>query len=237
MKIAISGLNPDTHKELIKEVQKAWPLYVSPIQSIFDEEETETDDKLKSLIEEMKLNEDEADNFKKWYLLQQQYEKYADQKYIIYNGSPVDLLCEALLLADAGLVSDEYIEKIIYYHKKYLQKLDVVYWIPNVEGTEGLEDEVEKKLETIYNNLWNNYQTKFDSSPYFNQSRTAAYLRFETTEYLTEMRDLIDIKGNLYEDNVSNVSEEELKERLSKYPDLYQIYIEAKNANAQLIKK
>lgn len=232
MKIAISGLNPEEHKKLIKQIQTTWPLYASPIKSVFDEEEEpEDDEKFKKLVEEMELNEDETVNFRGWYLLQQQYEKYKDQKYIIYNGSPVDLLCEALLLADEGLISDKYIEKVIYYNKKYLSpsNLDVVWWMPNQEGTEGIEDEVDKKLESIYNNIFNNFQTKFDSSPLFNHERCSAFLRFDSLEYMDEVRMLIDSKGNLYSDNISNVDEEELKKRLSKYPDLYQIYIDAQN--------
>lgn len=231
MKLAISGLNPEEHKKLIKSIQTNWPLYVSPIQNIFEDIELEDEEKFTKLVEEMELNEDEAANFRGWYLLQQQYEKYKDQKYIIYNGSPVDLLCNALLLADAGLISNKYIEKIIYYHKKYLTpgNLDVVWWMPNPEGTEGLEDEDDKKFESIYNNLYNNYQTKFDTSPYFNNGRCTSYLRFDTLEYMDEVRMLIDSKGNLYSDNISNVDEEELKKRLSRYPDLYQVYINAQN--------
>lgn len=232
MKIAISGLNHEEHQKLIKEVQKVWPLYVSPVKSIFDneEEEQEDDDKFKELVKDMNLNEYELANFRGWYLLQTQYEKYKDQKYIIYNGSPVDMLCDTLYLADMGLISDVYMEKVVYWHKRYMipGNLDVVYWMPNKEGTENLEED-DKKVESIYNNIFNNYQTKFDTSPLFNQTRCTAFLRFETVEYISEMRDLIDPRGNLYDESVSNVDEEELKKRLSRYPDLYQIYINAQN--------
>lgn len=229
MKLAISGLNSDKHKELIRNIQKTWPLYVSPVQSIFDETDKEDDEKFTSRVKEMGLNEDEINNYRGWYLLNEQYEKYKDQKYIIYNGSPVDLFCEALLLADCGLISNEYIEKVIYYHKKYLQKLDVVWWMPNPEGTEGIKDETDKKMETIYNNIYNNYQTNFDKSPYFNQSHTSSFIRFDTLEYMDEVRLLLNSKGNLWDDNVTNVDEEELRKRLQRYPDLYEIYVNAKN--------
>lgn len=232
MKIAISGLNPDAHKELIKEVQKAWPIYATPAKSIFDDDDGENDsDEFKKLVDEFKFNEDETDNFRGWYLLQQQYEKYKDQKYIVYNGSPVDLLCNATLLAQAGLVSDAYMEKIIYYHKKYMQpgSLEAVWWMPNQTGTEEL-DEIDKQTEIIYNNLYNNYQTSFDKSPYFNQSRCSAFIRFDSKDYLDEMRYLIDLKGNPYPPGISNVDEDQLKAVLRHHPDLYQIYIDAQNA-------
>lgn len=236
MKIAISGLNVEEQKKLIKRIQSVWPLYASPLKTIFDEseddKEPEDDDKFKELVKEMNLNEHETNNFRGWYLLQSQFEKYKNQKYIVYNGSPVDLLCDALLLADNGLVSDEYMEKVIYYHKRYMQpnNLDVVWWMPNKGGTESIEDEIDKKIEQIYNNLFNNYQTKFDSSPLFNQTKCTAFIRFETTEYMTELQDLIDQSGNLYQEAITNIDEEELKARLSRYPDLYQIWIDAQNA-------
>lgn len=233
MKIAISGLNPEEHKKLITQVQAAWPLYVNPVKTIFDErEETEEDDDdFKKLVDEMKLNEDETNNFRGWYLLQKQYEKYKNQKYIIYNGSPIDLLCEAVVFAAHGLISDEYMNKIIYYHKKYMspKNLDIVWWMPNKTGTDELEEH-DAMLESVYNNLWDNYQTNFDKSPYFNHERCSAYSRFDTLDYLDEMRYLIDLKGNAYAPGISNVDEEELKAALRNHPDLYQIYIDAKNA-------
>lgn len=242
MKIAISGLNADDQKELITKVQQAWPIYVSPAKSIFYEEEGEEDgDKFKELVTQMNLNEDETNNFRGWYLLQQQYEKYKNQKYIIFNGSPVDLLVEATMLAEAGLVSDAYMDKIIYYHKRYMQPgfLDAVWWMPNKTGTKELED-IDAKLESIYNNLYNNYQENFDKSPYFNQTRCSAFIRFDSTDYIDEMRYLIDLKGNAYEPGISNVDESELKALLRHHPDLYKIYIDATNdqktRQAQLVK-
>lgn len=233
MKIALSGLNGDTHKEIIKDIQKTWPIYVSPVQSIFDEDEKEpeNDVKFNELTKEMELNDEEKNNFRGWCLLRKQYDLYKDQKHIVYNGSPVDLLNHALLLADGGLLSEKYMEKVIYWHKRYMQpnNLDIVYWVPNKEGTEGLEDELDKKVESIYNNIFNNYQTKFDSSPLFNQTRCTAFTRFESTSYITELHDLLNRSGNLYDNSISNIDEEELKSRLSRYPDLYQIYINAQN--------
>ena len=44
MRIALSGLNPEVHKDLIKQVQGLWPRYVSPIQIIFDEEDKEKEE-------------------------------------------------------------------------------------------------------------------------------------------------------------------------------------------------
>lgn len=88
MKIALSGLHPNRQEKLITEVQKLWPKYVSPTKSIFDDE-IEVDTKKAKIYK--KLNDSEKDNFSRWYLLNEQYEKYKDQKYIIYKGSPIDL--------------------------------------------------------------------------------------------------------------------------------------------------
>ena len=221
MRIALSGLNPDVHKEIIKQIQGLWPKYVSPVQTIFDEEadnkklEDEANDTVKKVLAD--LNDFEKDNFLGWNVLYTQFEKYSKQKYIIYNGSPIDLFVVAMAMKAYEKVSDEYIEKVIYYLKRYLKKLDVVYWVPNEKGFEGLE-EVDLAMEQLYNGLYNQYHTNFHKSPYFDHDYCPAFIRFDSTNYLEEMKYIIDHNGDLEGAEPTRSLEEEVrvKERLAK---------------------
>ena len=236
MKIALSGLKPDVHKEIIKQVQGLWPMYVSPIQTIFDEDadneklEQEANDTVKKVLAD--LNEFEKDNFLGWNLLYSQFEKYSKQKHIIYNGSPIDLFVSAMMMRGYEQVSDEYIEKVIRYLKKYLRKLDVVYWVPNETGTEEL-DEVDGALETLYNGIYNQYHNNFHTSPYFDHDYCPAFIRFDSTNYLEEMKYIIDHKGNLEGSEQSRELEDEtkVKDKMARFnPELLNVIQEGERA-------
>lgn len=222
MRIALSGLNPDVHKDIIKQVQGLWPKYVSPIKTIFDDDidnqklEDDANESVKKVLAD--LNEFEKDNFLGWNLLYQQFDKYSKQKHIIYNGSPIDLFAMAMVMRGYEQVSDEYIEKVIYYLKKYLRKLDVVYWVPNDSGTEKLED-VDLALEKLYNGIYNQYHNNFQTSPYFDHEYCPAIIRFDTKDYLEEMKYIIDHNGNLegVEPTRNFDDEVKTKERLAKF--------------------
>lgn len=217
MRIALSGLNPDTHKDLIKQVQGLWPRYVSPVKTIFDEEEEqdEPNDTVKKVLDE--LNEFEKDNFIRWNLLYSQFDKYSNQRYIIYNGSPIDLFVSAMVMRGYGKVSDEYIEKVIYYMKKYLRKLDIVYWIPNLDGLTGL-DEVDAATEKLYNGIYNQYHDNFQTSPYFDHEYCPAFIRFDSLNYLEEMKYVLNRNGDLEGAEQTRSLDEEVKtkEKLAK---------------------
>lgn len=236
MKIALSGLNSEVHKKIIKDVQGLWPKYVSPLKTIFDEDadneklEDEANESVKKVLAD--LNEFEKDNFLGWNLLYQQFDKYSNQKYIIYNGSPIDLFVAAMMMRGYEQVSDEYIEKTIYYLKKYLKKLDVVYWVPNEKGTEDLE-EVDMVLEKLYNGLYNQYHNNFQTSPYFDHDCCPAFIRFDTTDYIEEMKYILDHNGDLEGEQTTRSLEDEVKtkEKLAKFsPELLDVIQEGERA-------
>ena len=225
MKIALSGLNPDAHKDLIKQVQGLWPRYVSPTKTIFDENEgqEELNDTVKKVLED--LNEFEKDNLLGWNLLYSQFDKYSNQKYIIYNGSPIDLFVSAMVMRSYGKVSDDYIEKVIYYMKKYLRKLDIVYWIPNLNGLREL-DEVDTATEKLYNGIYNQYHNNFQTSPYFDHEYCPAFIRFDSLNYLEEMKYVLNHNGDLEGAEQSRTLEEEVKvkDKLAKFnPELLEV--------------
>lgn len=131
MKIAICGSNDENRLHLIKSFISKWPMYATPAENIFDDiqwpsESTKDLEELKS-----KLNDVEKILFAKMLLLETQYEKYNDNRYIIYNGSSIDILINALALCEEGIVSEDFVERVIYHNKKLLRKLDVIYYQPN----------------------------------------------------------------------------------------------------------
>jgi hypothetical protein len=122
MKIAICGSNDNLRNDLIKSFISQWSMYATPAETIFNDVKWPENCE-KDLVElKEKLNPVEQILFAKMLLLEQQYEKYKEEGYIIYNGSGIDILVNALILCEGGYISDEFVEKIIYHNKKLLRK-------------------------------------------------------------------------------------------------------------------
>lgn len=197
MKIAISGLHQEKCREIITEVQKLWPKYVSPTKTIFDEELEPPVDIDEISKQYKRLTKAEKDNFLRWKLLADQFEKYKNQTHIIYCGSPVDMLVNSLVLGANEELKENYVTKTIGYFKSHMKKLDVVYWVPNEDGTDNL-DELDTQLEQVYNALYDNYRNHIKESTYFDANDCGAFIRFNTTNYIEEMKLVIDHNGNLF---------------------------------------
>lgn len=196
MKIAISGSNDVNRLNLIKSFISQWPMYATPNVTIF--QETSLADNLSEIPEKTKesLNEIESELFAKILLLENQYKKYKDEGFIIYNGSSVDILVNALILCEQEFVSEEFVEKIIYHHKKMLHDIDVVYFLPDNDITEESPEDI-KILESVYWNFYENYQTEFDTSPFFDQKNCPSILLIESDSPINEIKMLLDKNGNL----------------------------------------
>lgn len=165
MKIAICGSNDAGRSKLIKAFLKQWPMYATPATGIFqDEINIDIPESVKK--DRDNFNDIEWNLFSKMLLLEQQFEKYKESGYIIYDGSPSDILVNTLILCEDGYVSESFVEKIIYHHKKTIKSLDVIYFLPDNDITEESDEEV-KKLESVYWNFYNNYQEEFNTSPFF----------------------------------------------------------------------
>ena len=196
MKIAICGSDDESRSNLIKSFISQWPMYATPAETIFNDvvwpENCEKDlDELKE-----KLNPVEQLLFAKMLLLEKQYESYKDVGHIIYNGCGVDILVNSLILCENGHVSEDFVERVIYHNKKLLRKIDVVYYQPNSNITDE-SDEDAKLLENVYWNFYDNYQTEFDNSPFFDQKNCPSILLLETNSPINEIKMLLDKNGNL----------------------------------------
>lgn len=196
MKIAISGSSDKNRSNLIKSFISQWPMYATPSETIFSD--VKWPDPAPPALEETKseMNEIEQKLFAKILLLEQQYEKYKDVGYIVYDGCGVDVLVNALILCEEDYVSEEFVEKVIYHNKKLLRELDVVYYQPDNALSEESSDDA-KVLESVYWNFYDNYQTDFDNSPFFDQKNCPSILLLDTDSPINEIKMLIDKDGNL----------------------------------------
>lgn len=196
MKIAFCGSDNEYRKSIIKSFISQWPMYATPANDIFGnvvwpENAHENLNDSKS-----KLNEVEQLLFTKLIFFETQLEKYKDVGHIVYNGAGIDILVNSLILCEEGLVSEEFVEKVIYHNKKILRDLDVVYFVPNrTLNEESSHDDL--CLEGVYWNFYENFQTEFDTSPFFDQQNCASILLLETDSPINEIKMLLDKNGNL----------------------------------------
>lgn len=196
MKIALCGSNDTARADLVKAFISQWPMYATPIETIFDDIKWPENlgESLNDLKE--KLNDVEQILFAKMLLLEKQYEQFATQGHIIYNGSGIDILINSLILCENGYVTEDFVERIIYHNKKLLRKIDVVYYIPNDNINEE-SSEAEKMLEMVYWNFYDNYQTDFKNSPFFDHDNCPSILILESKSPINEIKMLLDTNGNL----------------------------------------
>ena len=168
MKIAIIGQDVDSKKKIIEKFLQLIGNYGTVKESIHDDKFDVKDD-LK-LSEEW--NEVEIELYQRMSVVTDQMDKYADKTNIVYCGHSLDILAETMALYAMEEVSDDFVEKMIYWNRKLMQKLELIYWLASpdkiLELKEDEEVEYEKyfehQLEVVYNNIWNDYTTRFEVS-------------------------------------------------------------------------
>lgn len=168
MKIAIIGQNVDGKKKIIEKFLQLIGNYGTVKESIHDEQ-FEVKDDLKLNDE---WNEVEKELYQRMSLVTDQMDKYADKTNVVFNGHSLDILAETMTLYGMEEVSEEFVEKIIYWNRKLMQKLDLIYWLASPEKVIEIKDDeeveyekfYEHQLEVVYNNIWNDYTTRFEVS-------------------------------------------------------------------------
>lgn len=168
MKIAIIGQDVDSKKKIIEKFLQLIGNYGTVKESVHDDEIEVKDD--------LKLNEEwnavEIELYQRMSVVTDQMDKYADKTNIVYCGHSLDILAETMALYAMEEVSDDFVEKMIYWNRKLMQKLDLIYWLASpdkiLELKEDEEVEYEKyfehQMEVVYNNIWNDYTTRFEVS-------------------------------------------------------------------------
>lgn len=168
MKIAIIGQDVDSKKKIIEKFLQLIGNYGTVKESVHDDEFEVKDD--------LKLNEEwnevETELYQRMSVVTDQMDKYADKTNIVYCGHSLDILAETMALYAMEEVGADFVEKMIYWNRKLMQKLDLIYWLASpdkiLELKEDEEVEYEKyfehQMEVIYNNIWNDYTTRFEVS-------------------------------------------------------------------------
>jgi hypothetical protein len=203
MKIAVIGQNVDEKKKLLNSfcgICSSYGHYQSDIYN-FGEEGVEPD--ILAEVEKVKLNDGWNDTEKELYkricLLTTQHDKAKDKENVIWVGHSLDILVETITLNSMEEVGDEFVEKIIYWNKKLMKKLDLIYWLPDAdkilpEIKDDEEIDLEKwfahSAEVAYNNIWTDYIKNFDKSEILPRECPGMGV-FETADYAAELADIV----------------------------------------------
>lgn len=168
MKIAIIGQDVDSKKKIIEKFLQLIGNYGTVKESVHDNEFEVKDD--------LKLNEEwnevETELYQRMSVVTDQMDKYADKTNIVYCGHSLDILAETMALYAMEEVGADFVEKMIYWNRKLMQKLDLIYWLASPDKILELKDDeeveyekyFEHQMEVIYNNIWNDYTTRFEVS-------------------------------------------------------------------------
>lgn len=203
MKIAIIGQNVEQKIKLLNSFSSICSSYGHFQTNIYNFEESEEEPDVLAEVQKVKLNEQYNETqkslFKRICLLTAQHDKANDKENVIWLGHSLDVLVETITLAAMEEVSDDFVEKIIYWNKKLMKKLDLIYWLPDADKflTDVKQDEevdldkwFEHSVEIAYNNIWDDYITNFDKSEILPRECPGMGV-FETADYAAELADIV----------------------------------------------
>lgn len=210
MKIAIIGQDFEAKKKIINKFMELCPTYGTPKETIYDNEV--------SIPEDVKLNEQwspvEKELYKRMYFLVTQMDKYYDKENIVYLGHSLDILVETMKynsIVQSGFlnmddyVSDDFVEKMIYWNQKLMQKLDLIYWLPCSEKffTEQEMEDFKKYGDTPYECYLDEAKSEDDLEKLFTE-------RIDKWEdkWLDQQAEII--YNNIWNEYVSNFDKSEI---------------------------
>lgn len=203
MKIALIGQNVAEKIKLVNGFEGICNSYGHFSTNIYNYGETDEEPEITKQVEKVKLNEDWNETQKELYkricLLTSQHEKAQDKDNVIWVGHALDILVQTLVLHEAEEVREEFVEKIVYWNKKLMKKLDLIYWLPDADKVlkDVKEDEevdldkwFEHMEEVAYNNIWEEYIRNFDKSEILPRECPGMGV-FETADYAAELADIV----------------------------------------------
>ena len=194
MKIAIIGQDFEQKKKIIEKFLQLSGVYGTPKESIHDSEFVVKDD--------LKLNEEwnevETELYQRMSVVTDLMDKHADKTNIVFNGHSLDILVETMALYAMEEVGEDFVEKMIYWNRKLMQKLDLIYWLASPDKILELKDDeeveyekyYEHQLEVVYNNIWNDYVERFDVSEILPRDCPGMAF-FESDSPATEMFEIV----------------------------------------------
>lgn len=207
MKIAITSSSPEKARTIRDDIMKAWNgVFPSPSISVFDDPKTMTA-KGPVDFDETQWSSEEVDLWKKIWLLQSQYDEYKEQKNIVFLGSPIDILAETLYKFSVGEVGDDFVDKVIYWHKQLLKRLDLVYIAPAADYNKGEDEELTEEeehtlmMDGYIANIFTQYTDNFEQSELFIHDDCPGIALLETDDPISEIRLVVDRNGNIGEED------------------------------------
>lgn len=211
MKLAITGMRGEGKlKQLAKDIVTEWAgAFATPADDI-DKEELEIPWQNTEVTEE--AASEQYGNLGAYYYnlmlyLNGQYDKFKEHKNIVYACSPLDVLAEALTAAEMFPDEVTELDTIIYWFKRAITKLDLIYILPPKHDNKGEEPKEEVKIteqerftqryEQILNGLWIQYADNFEKAGIYPVDDCPGIAILETEEPISEIRMVVDRHGNL----------------------------------------
>lgn len=228
MKVAIIGTETERVRKVVMDAVAAWNgVFPTPATTVYDET-TDWPTSIGKSREECEevMGEVGAELYGRIMMISDQYEQYREEKNMLYSGSTLDIVANALfwMEKDPASITTEAMEKLIYWHKRLVRKLDLIYILPpeikqdtkddgekpddtetGSESTDTKPAEREKteeeldneRLEQIYFALWLEYTDNFEHTQFFPNDDCPGIAVLESNDPISEMRRDIDSKGNL----------------------------------------
>lgn len=180
MKIAIIGQDQKKKREIIDKFLQLRTSYGKPAQSVHDQDIDVTD----GLKYNEQWNELQRQLYNRMSLITTQMDKYSDKQYIIYCGHSIDVLVQAIVMSSIEEVSEQFVDKMIYWNRKLMKKLDMIYWLPSGDKvivekqTKDEQNQIQcqnqtqiqfeqwydSQIQIVYQNIWNDYINNFEKS-------------------------------------------------------------------------
>ena len=166
MKIAVSGTSCSGKSTLIREFINTFKMYKTPAETYRN--------KLKA--EKMNHSSKTCEETQKFILdyMIDQLTELKDEKYIIYDRCPLDVLVYTVLAAEANQVSEEFLVETIQRVRDSLSLLDVIFICPFDDkikvidnGTRDTDINYIKKVDSVFQNLMQQYYTDFEADVFF----------------------------------------------------------------------
>lgn len=189
-------------KQLALDVVNRWNgAFVTPAETLDDKAFTPewVNDSISREDAEKEFGWMGAFYYNRMMFLQSQYDKYKEQKNIVYAASPLDILAETLTAFEKypDDVTETAVDKVTYWFKHAIQSLDLIYILPPQHEKDEKLDETTKRYEEILNGLWIQYTDNFEKAGIYPVDNCAGIAVFETKDPISEMRLVVDEHGNL----------------------------------------
>ena len=198
MKIAVSGTSCSGKSTLIREFINTFKMYKTPAKTYRDRLKAEK-------INHSSKTCEETQKFILDYMIDQLTE-LKDEKYIIYDRCPLDVLVYTVLAAEANQVSEEFLVETIQRVRDSLSLLDVIFICPFDDkikiidnGTRDTDINYIKKVDPVFQNLMQQYYTDFEADVFFPVKDCPGIINLENlNNRLGDIKIIINPNGDLY---------------------------------------